>query len=71
MLSKQEVSHQQVMSYLVGGGDKYTSETYRILHFGSFERYIIRHWKKEDESSAIDSYQQRAASHNQIGRAHV
>ena len=29
LLSKQEISHQQVMSYLVGGGDKYTSETYR------------------------------------------
>ena len=45
ILSKQETSHQQVMSYLVGGGDKYTSETYRILHFGSFERHLVRYWR--------------------------
>ena len=48
MLSRQEISHQQVMSYLVGGGDKYTSETYRIIHFGSFERHIIRYWTDQE-----------------------
>ena len=48
ILSKQETSHQQIMSYLVGGGDKYTNETYRILHFGSFERQIIRYWALQD-----------------------
>ena len=48
ILSKQETSHQQVMSYLVGGGDKYTNETYRILHFGSFERLIVRYWALQD-----------------------
>ena len=51
MISRQEVSHQQVMSYLVGGGDRYTSETYRILHFGSFERHIIRYWAHEEAPS--------------------
>ncbi|KAI9059356.1 hypothetical protein FKP32DRAFT_1535542, partial [Trametes sanguinea] len=38
MMSRQEISHQQVMSYLVGGGDAYTSHTYRVLHWGSFDR---------------------------------
>ena len=63
MLSKQEISHQQVMSYLVGGGDKYTSETYRILHFGSFERYIVRYWTTQDIHSTVDDYEQSTASH--------
>ena len=55
ILSKQETSHQQVMSYLVGGGDKYTSETYRILHFGSFERHIIRYWAVQEGEGARES----------------
>ncbi|KAI0750155.1 hypothetical protein C8Q80DRAFT_1079565, partial [Daedaleopsis nitida] len=38
MLCRSEVSHQQVMSYLVGGGDHYTSHRFRILHLRSFER---------------------------------
>ncbi|KAI0745899.1 hypothetical protein C8Q76DRAFT_577991, partial [Earliella scabrosa] len=40
MLSKQEMSHPQIMSYLVGGGDHYTSHRYRVLHFGAFERTV-------------------------------
>ncbi|KAI0682582.1 hypothetical protein C8Q76DRAFT_772555 [Earliella scabrosa] len=35
MLSKQEISHQQIMSYLVGGGDHYTSHRFRLLYFDS------------------------------------
>ncbi|OJT07430.1 ATP-dependent DNA helicase PIF1 [Trametes pubescens] len=38
MLSRQEISHQQVMSYLVGGGDVYNSHTFRVLHWGAFDR---------------------------------
>ena len=30
MMGKQEISHQQVMSYLVGGGDHYCGETFQI-----------------------------------------
>ncbi|KAI0324867.1 hypothetical protein GY45DRAFT_1213321, partial [Cubamyces sp. BRFM 1775] len=37
MMSRQEISHQQVMSYLVGGGDVYRSHTFRALHWGSFD----------------------------------
>ncbi|KAH9848698.1 hypothetical protein C2E23DRAFT_697913, partial [Lenzites betulinus] len=38
MMSRQEMSHQQVMSYLIGGGDVYRSHTFRVLHWGSFDR---------------------------------
>ncbi|KAH9895270.1 hypothetical protein C8Q73DRAFT_614790, partial [Cubamyces lactineus] len=38
MISRQELSQQQVMSYLVGGGDVYSSHTFRVLHWGSFDR---------------------------------
>ncbi|KAI0735617.1 hypothetical protein C8Q76DRAFT_576239, partial [Earliella scabrosa] len=38
MMSRQEISHQQVMSYLVGGGDYYTSHTFKFLHWRSFDR---------------------------------
>ena len=37
------------MSYLVGGGDRYTSDTYRIIHFGCFERYVVRYWSVEED----------------------
>ncbi|KAJ7340541.1 hypothetical protein DFH08DRAFT_617927, partial [Mycena albidolilacea] len=40
LMSKQEVSHQQVMSYLVGGGDYYTSHTFKPLKWGEVDRYI-------------------------------
>ncbi|KAI0715432.1 hypothetical protein C8Q76DRAFT_596062, partial [Earliella scabrosa] len=53
MLARQEISHQQVMSYLVGGGDHYTSHRFRLLHFGSFERLISRYWTTIDGDSLI------------------
>ena len=49
MMARQEISHQQVMSYLVGGGDHYTSDRFRVLHHGSFERLVMRHWVCEDD----------------------
>ncbi|KAI9062001.1 hypothetical protein FKP32DRAFT_1528047, partial [Trametes sanguinea] len=42
MMSQQEISHQQVMSYLVGGGDVYTSHLFKVLHWGSFDRLFQR-----------------------------
>ncbi|KAH9854428.1 hypothetical protein C2E23DRAFT_687602, partial [Lenzites betulinus] len=42
MMSRQELSHQQVMSYLVGGGDVYTSHTFKVLHWGAFDRLFKR-----------------------------
>lgn len=37
MMGHQEVSHQQVMSYLVGGGDHYTPDEFQTLHWGAFK----------------------------------
>ncbi|KAI0706588.1 hypothetical protein C8Q76DRAFT_630109, partial [Earliella scabrosa] len=42
MLARQEISHAQVMSYLVGGGDHYMSHQFRVLHLAHFERYLAR-----------------------------
>lgn len=40
MMSRQEISHQQVMSYLSGGGDHYTSDRFQVLYWNSFSRYV-------------------------------
>ncbi|KAJ7720619.1 hypothetical protein B0H16DRAFT_1335995, partial [Mycena metata] len=40
LMSKQEMSHQQVMSYLVGGGDCYCSHSFKIVKWADFDRYI-------------------------------
>ncbi|KAJ7881690.1 hypothetical protein B0H13DRAFT_1629900 [Mycena leptocephala] len=42
LMSKQEMSHQQVMSYLVGGGDCYTSHHFKIVKWGDFDRLIAK-----------------------------
>ncbi|RPD77265.1 hypothetical protein L226DRAFT_544690 [Lentinus tigrinus ALCF2SS1-7] len=39
-----EISHAQVMSYLVGGGDHYTSHRYQLLHYHIFERLVLQYW---------------------------
>ncbi len=44
MLSRQEVSHAQVMSELVGGGNHYTSHRFRLLYYRAFERAVKSHW---------------------------
>ncbi|KZV62853.1 hypothetical protein PENSPDRAFT_551691, partial [Peniophora sp. CONT] len=40
IMGKMELSHQQVMAFLVGGGDHYTSHTFRTLNWGVVTRYI-------------------------------
>ncbi|KAH9889758.1 hypothetical protein C8Q73DRAFT_747544 [Cubamyces lactineus] len=52
MLSRMEISHQQVMSYLVGGGDHYASHRFRVLHYGGFDRLVDR---EHDEQEAMHS----------------
>ncbi len=44
MLSRQEISHAQVMSHIVGGGDHYKSHTFRLLYYRTFERLVRTHW---------------------------
>ncbi|KIO16941.1 hypothetical protein M407DRAFT_33403 [Tulasnella calospora MUT 4182] len=53
MMSKTELSHQQVMSYLIGGGDHYTSHAFRTLYWGSFDRWIRQ--KVPDTITKFDS----------------
>ena len=37
MMARQETSHQQVMSYLIGGGDNYKSNTFRLLKWAEID----------------------------------
>jgi hypothetical protein len=40
ILSRQEISHPQVMSYLIGGGDHYTSHTFETLYWASIHKTV-------------------------------
>jgi len=42
MMGRHEISHPQVMSYLIGGGDHYTSERFSTLQWGAISRYCDR-----------------------------
>jgi hypothetical protein len=47
MLAKKEISHQQVMSYLIGGGDCYASHHFSILHWGAFDKAVDKAFLQE------------------------
>ncbi|KAI0354166.1 hypothetical protein OH77DRAFT_1549171 [Trametes cingulata] len=66
MLSRQEMSHQQVMSYLVGGGDKYASHTFRVLYWGSFDRIFRKAFP-----DGRDNVGEEDAAEDQTGREEV
>ncbi|KAF8143047.1 hypothetical protein K438DRAFT_1466822, partial [Mycena galopus ATCC 62051] len=42
LMSKQELSHQQVMSYLIGGGDCYKSHTFCNVRWGDIDRFVSK-----------------------------
>ncbi|KAF5335144.1 hypothetical protein D9611_010826 [Ephemerocybe angulata] len=42
MLGRQELSHPQVMSYVLGGGECYTSERFQAINWAEVLRYITR-----------------------------
>ncbi|KAJ6501460.1 hypothetical protein C8R47DRAFT_970072, partial [Mycena vitilis] len=42
MMGHQEISHPQVLSYLIGGGDHYSSHEYSVLWWGSVLRYVSK-----------------------------
>jgi hypothetical protein len=62
MMARQEMSHQQVLSHLVGGGDYYTSHTFRLLKVGELDRHICkaigdpppRRWFSSDVPATLD-----------------
>ncbi len=71
LLSRQEISHAQVMSYLVGGGDHYTGHKFRLLYFRAFERLVRRYWGElqtavpiEAASSALSQHESPASNDN-------
>lgn len=49
MMGRQEISQPQVMSYLLGGGDYYTSHTFSILQWGEIRKFII----SQDRESVV------------------
>ncbi|KAF5340024.1 hypothetical protein D9611_012445 [Ephemerocybe angulata] len=40
MLGRQEISHPQVMSYILGGGECYTSESFQAINWAEVLRYV-------------------------------
>ncbi|PPQ97075.1 hypothetical protein CVT26_001258 [Gymnopilus dilepis] len=58
IMGRQEISHQQVMSYLVGGGDHYTSEKFQNVFLGAFIKYITDEEKKIAQSA--DTFEEAA-----------
>lgn len=48
MIGRREISHQRVMSYLIGGGDYYTGDDFRTIRFQDFLDVVYRF---EDSSS--------------------
>ncbi|KAF5334184.1 hypothetical protein D9611_014514 [Ephemerocybe angulata] len=51
MLGRQELSHPQVMSYILGGGENYTSERFQPLNWGEVLRYVTRPQPSEPSQS--------------------
>ena len=40
MMARQELSHQQVLSYFIGGGDHYKTNTFRIVKWAEIDHYV-------------------------------
>ncbi|KZO94889.1 hypothetical protein CALVIDRAFT_483665, partial [Calocera viscosa TUFC12733] len=53
MMSQQEMSHQQIMSYYVGGGDVYCRHRFTVLHWGSFDRLVRCYEARREEEVAL------------------
>ncbi|KAF5311483.1 hypothetical protein D9611_011603 [Ephemerocybe angulata] len=49
MLGRQEISHPQVMSYILGGGEYYTSETFQPINWGEVKRYVSKAFESTEE----------------------
>jgi len=62
MMGRQEMSHQQVLSYFIGSGDHYKANMFRLLKWGEVDRYICsklneRPWNKHDNANSEHSEQ--------------
>ena len=64
MVSHQELSAQQVAAYLVGGGDHYTSHSFRNIYWTSFEASI------NNERPSPECYKATNAESSQSSKKH-
>ncbi|KAH9858158.1 hypothetical protein C2E23DRAFT_856015 [Lenzites betulinus] len=70
MMSHQEISHQQIMSYLVGGGDVYTSHRFRVLHWGAFDRLFRQTFDGNIEVEDIEHSRAEHAENDEDVESH-
>ncbi len=61
MLSRQEISHAQVMSEVIGGGNHYTSHKFRLLYYRAFERAVRMHWGESPSTSSDEQMSNQPA----------
>ncbi|KAG6369643.1 hypothetical protein JVT61DRAFT_14139 [Boletus reticuloceps] len=54
LMGRQEISHQQVMSYLVGGGDFYASHNFKIIQLYKFISALDRYEKMQGNTTIRD-----------------
>jgi hypothetical protein len=54
MMARHEMSHQQILSYLISGGDHYKFNNFRILKWGDFNRFVGHEQVKQQEISEED-----------------
>lgn len=52
MMARHEISHPQVMSYLVGGGDHYTPEKFSVMQWGAIARHVNQAWTADQQSES-------------------
>jgi hypothetical protein len=64
---KIELSHQQVMNYLISSGDTYTNESYKVLWLGPSDR-LIRNWyeslNQEFSRNEINEHEERTSGND-------
>jgi hypothetical protein len=65
MMARHEMSHQQILSYIIGGGDHYKFNQFRILKWGDISRFVGDDVERtetpgsDDESSARHTIPER------------
>jgi len=55
MMGRHEISQPQVMSYLIGGGDHYTSEVFTVINWGLISGAVRAFWADVEDNMA-ESY---------------
>jgi hypothetical protein len=52
MLGHQEFSHPQIMSFLVGGGEHYSNETFQPINWAEIVSYVVNHFDVDNIGSS-------------------